>query len=73
MEECVIKKMLCVVSTRYKQVVCFIEMFGDLKSMSLGEVVHRLHKAEERYDVVKAIVDGVEGLCRQPPQQGALE
>jgi hypothetical protein len=62
MEECVVKKMLCVVPTRYKQVVCSIEMFGDLKTMSVGEIVRRLHEVEERYDIVKAIVDGVECL-----------
>ncbi|XP_062223882.1 uncharacterized protein LOC133922530 [Phragmites australis] len=59
-EERVVKKMLRVVPSKYNQIACTIEMFGDLKKMSLEELVGRLRVAEERCgSVVESAADGV--------------
>ena len=47
-DERVVKKMLRVVPSRLNQIACSIEMFADLKTMSLEELVGRLLVAEER-------------------------
>lgn len=47
-EERVVKKMLRVVPAKYNQIACSIEMFADLKTMSMEELVGRLRVAEER-------------------------
>jgi hypothetical protein len=46
-DERVVKKMLRVVPAKYNQITCSIEMFVDLKKMSLDELIGRLHMAEE--------------------------
>jgi hypothetical protein len=46
-DERVVKKILHVVLAKY-QIACSIEMFADLKKMSLDELVGRLRVAEER-------------------------
>ena len=57
----VVKKMLRVVPARYNQFAVSIEMLMDLKTMSLEELVGRLHVAEDRCGV-EAAADGVERL-----------
>jgi hypothetical protein len=47
-DERVVKKMLRVVPTKYNQITCSIEMFTDLKKMSLDEFIGRLSVVEER-------------------------
>jgi hypothetical protein len=46
----VIKKFLRVVPARFTHVVVTIEMFCDLKQLSVDELVGRLREAEERFD-----------------------
>ena len=58
-EERVMKKMLRVVPARYNQIACSIEMFADLKTMSLEELIGRLRVAKERCGGVEAVADGV--------------
>ena len=74
-DERVVKKMLRVVPARLNQIACSIEMFGDLKTLSLEELVGRLRVAEERCCGVQAVEDGAgrlllteeqwEARCRQ--------
>jgi hypothetical protein len=47
-EQRVVKKMLRVVLARYNQIACSIEMFTDMKTMSMEELVGRPRVAEER-------------------------
>jgi hypothetical protein len=59
-DERVVKKMLCVVLAKYNQITCSIEMFAELKKMSLDELVGRLHVAEERCGgSIESAADGV--------------
>lgn len=51
--------MLCVVPARYKQIACSIEMFANLKKMSLEELIDMLRVVEERCGSIEAVVDGV--------------
>jgi hypothetical protein len=54
----VVKKFLRVVPARFTQVVVTIEMFCDLKQLSVDELVGRLRAAEERFDdKVEHLVD----------------
>jgi hypothetical protein len=54
----VVKKFLRVVSARFTQIVVTIEMFCDLKQLSVDELVGRLRVAEERFDdKVEHLVD----------------
>jgi hypothetical protein len=46
----VVKKFLCMVPARFTQVVVTIEMFCDLKQLSVDELVGRLRAAEDRFD-----------------------
>jgi hypothetical protein len=59
-DERVVKKMLRVVPTKYNQIACSIEMFADLKKMSLDDLVGRLRVAEERCgSSIESAADGV--------------
>ena len=49
-DEKVIKKFLRVVPPRFTSVVVSIEMFCDLKKLSMEELIGRLRAAEERFD-----------------------
>jgi hypothetical protein len=54
----VVKKFLRTVPARFTQVVVTIEMFCDLKQLSVDELVGRLRAAEDRFDdKVKHLVD----------------
>ena len=54
----IVKKFLRVAPPRFNQVVVSIEMFCDLKTMTIEELVGRLRAAEERFDdKVEQIVD----------------
>jgi hypothetical protein len=53
----VVKKFLRVVPAKYTPVVVSIEMFCDLKVMTIEELVGRLHAAEDRIEKVDQIVD----------------
>jgi hypothetical protein len=54
----VVKKFLRVVPARFTQVVVTIEMFCDLKQLSVDELVGRLRAAEDRFDdKVEHLVD----------------
>jgi hypothetical protein len=56
----VVKKMLRVVPAKYNQIACSMEMFADLKKMSLDELVGRLRVAEERCGGnIESAADGV--------------
>jgi hypothetical protein len=56
----VIKKMLRVVLAKYNQIACSIEMFANLKKMSLDELVGRLRVAEERCGgSIESATDGI--------------
>ncbi|CAM8951163.1 unnamed protein product [Rhodiola kirilowii] len=44
----VVKKLLCAVPGKYLQIVSTIEQFGDMKTMSVEEVIDRLKAYEER-------------------------
>jgi len=46
----VVKKFLRVVPSRYSQVAVAIEMFKDLKKLSIEELVGHLRAAEERFE-----------------------
>ena len=46
----VVKKFLRVAPPRFTQVVVLIEMFRDLKTLKLEELVGKLHAAEDRMD-----------------------
>ena len=46
----VIKKFLCVVPPRLNQVVVSIEMFCDVKKLSVEDLVGRLWAVEDRFD-----------------------
>ena len=46
----VVKKFLQVVPSRYNQVAVAIEMFSDLKMLSIEELVGRLRAAEDRFE-----------------------
>ena len=46
----VIKKFLCVVLPRYTSVVVSIDMFCDLKKLTVEELIGRLRAAKERLD-----------------------
>lgn len=46
----VVKKFLCVVPAWFTQVVVSIEMFYDLKTLTVDELVGRLRAVEERFD-----------------------
>ena len=46
----VVKKFLRVVPPRYNQVAITIEMFCDLKTLSVEELVGRLRAAEDRFE-----------------------
>lgn len=56
----VIKKFLRVIPARFAQVVISIEMFCNLKELTVDELVGRLHAAEDRLDEkVDHIIDKV--------------
>jgi len=56
----VVKKFLHVVPSRFNQVVVSIEMFCDVKKMTVDELVGRLRAAEDRLDdKVEQIVNKV--------------
>jgi len=46
----VVKKFLRVVPSRYNQVAVAIEMFSDLKTLTIEELVGRLRAAEDRFE-----------------------
>jgi hypothetical protein len=46
----VVKKFLRVVPPRFNQVAIFIEMFCDVKTLSVQDPVGRLHAAEDRFE-----------------------
>jgi hypothetical protein len=55
---CVVKKFLRTVPARFTQVVVTIEMFCDLKQLSVDELVGRLRATKDRFDdKVKHLVD----------------
>ncbi|CAD6221564.1 unnamed protein product [Miscanthus lutarioriparius] len=57
-DACVVKKFLRVVPSRFTPVVVSIEMFCDIKTMKVEELVGRLRAAEDRLDVkVEHIID----------------
>jgi hypothetical protein len=54
----VVKKFLRVVPPRFQQVVVSLEMFVDLKTLTVEELIGRLRAAEERFDdKTEAITD----------------
>jgi hypothetical protein len=54
----VVKKFLRVVPARYNQVAVTIEMFCDLKTLTIEELVGRLRAAEDRFELtVDQIID----------------
>jgi hypothetical protein len=48
-DSCVVRKFLCVVPPRYNQVVVAIEMFCDMKELTIEELVGRRRVAEDRF------------------------
>lgn len=67
----VVKKFLRVVPARFTQVVVTIEMFCDLKALSVDELVGRLRVAEERIeDKVEQVVDK-KGVFFSPRRSGS--
>ena len=46
----VVKKFLCVVPARYNQVAVTIEMFCDMNTLTIEELVGRLRAAEDRFE-----------------------
>jgi hypothetical protein len=67
-EQRVVKKMLRVVPARYNQITCSIEMFADMKTMSMEELVGRLRVAEERCGGGEVVVN-IAGLLLLTEEQ----
>ena len=57
----VVKKFLRVVPPRYNQVAVTIEMFCDLKTLSVEELVSRLRAAEDRFEPIVEEVTNKQG------------
>lgn len=54
----VVKKLLCVVPTKFTQVAISIEQLIDIQTLSVEELVGRLKSVEERFDADEAANDG---------------
>jgi hypothetical protein len=69
-DHCVVKKILCVVPKRLKQVAVAIEMLTDLNTTTIEELVGRLRVAEDadNDDAKQAIAEGVEQLLLMEEQ-----
>jgi hypothetical protein len=46
-DKCVVRKLLCVMPKKYYQIVIAIEMFSDLNTLKMEEVVGKLRAVED--------------------------